>query len=337
MNRYTPFLLLTGLLLAPLAALHAAESGSPITKGQRIYLVSVAEERGAGCQPACEPIILAGWQPAPRPATSFRNRNYLTGHSFYRGFPAILDEIVRSAGDANNTIVGVSSRGGAIVDRHYGGVNVMAALTAGTVDVLTTTPIYLPDPGIEKFAQFGFQHNPTFRLTVMEFWLPYDNYEPGNYKSGPERIAPPAKVDHNAATGESLEKIHRRYFDEMDAEVARINQKLGTPVVWVVPVGQAVIALREKIIAGQVPGLKKQWDLFSDNLGHPKMPLTILMGYCHYAVIYRKSPVGLPVPKGLAGAKPPAELIRLLQELAWNAVSHHPLSGVRADPSPAAK
>jgi hypothetical protein len=56
-----------------------------------------------------------------------------------------------------------------------------------------------------------------------------------------------------------------------------------------------------------------------------------MMGYCHYAVIYRKSPVGLPVPKELAGAKQSAELNRLLQVLVWNAVTHHPLSGVTAD------
>ncbi len=285
-------------LLSPLAALRADESGAPITKGQRIFS---------------------------------------TGHSFHFDFPDILDEIARSAGDTNNTIAGVSSMGGAIVDNHYGVANVMEALTTGTVDVLLTTPIYLPDPGIEKFAQFGLEHNPAFRMTVMEFWLPFDHYEPGNYKKGAERIEPPIKVDHNAATGEALAKMHQRYFDEMDAEVVRINQKLGKPVVWVVPVGQAVIALREKIIAGKAPGLKKQWDLFSDNLGHPRMPLTIMMGYCHYAVSYRKSPVGLPVPKQLALAKQPAELNRLLQELAWNAVTNHPLSGVKADPVPAAK
>jgi hypothetical protein len=290
MNKITKLLV---LLLAPVAALHAAESSAPIATGQRIFS---------------------------------------TGHSFHFGFPAILDEIAKSAGVMDSTNSGLSSIGGSIVDRHYGGTNVMAALTAGQVDVLMTTPIYLPDPGIEKFAQFGFEHNPAFRLMVMEFWLPFDNYEPRNYKNGAEHVAPPANVDHNAATAEALQKMHQRYFDEMDAEVARINLKLGKTVVRVVPVGQAVNALREKIMAGQAPGLEKQWDLFTDNLGHPKMPLTILMGYCHYAVIYRKSPVGLPVPKALAGVKQAAELNRLLQDLAWNAVTHHPLSGVRDDP-----
>jgi hypothetical protein len=260
-------------------------------------------------------------------------RVFSTGHSFHFGFPPILTEIAQSAGFADSTIVGVSSIGGSRVIQHCGGKDVRAALTAGTVDVLMTTPIYLPDPGVEQFARLGFEHNPNFRLTMMEFWLPFDQYEPRNYVSGPERLAPPAKVDHNAATGEGLRKIHERYFHEMDELVRGINAKLGQQVVLVVPVGQAVIALREKIAAGQVPELKAQWDLFTDPLGHPKTPLKIMMAYGHHAVIYRKSPVGLPVPKELG--KNAEGLNRLLQDLAWDAVIHHPLSGVKGDASPA--
>ena len=57
-----------------------------------------------------------------------------------------------------------------------------------------------------------------------------------------------------------------------------------------------------------------------------------LVGYVYYATIYRRSPVGLPVPKVLKDAKnPEAEALnRLLQELAWEAATSHPLSGVKA-------
>lgn len=263
-------------------------------------------------------------------------RLFSTGHSFHFGFAPILDEMAKSGGFADNTIVGISSIGGSRVVQHWAGKAVQAALTAGTVDVLMTTPIYLPDPGIEQFAQLGFDHNPNFRLTLMEFWLPYDQYEPRNYSHGPagsptEHLSAPAKVDHNAATGDALRKAHGRYFKEMDELVEVVNKKLGKPAVLVVPVGQAVIALREKIMAGKAPALTSQEELFTDVLGHPKSPLTILMGYCHYAVIFRKSPVGLPVPKALKAQGDVEGLSRLLQELAWDAVTHHPLSGVKAD------
>ena len=108
-------------------------------------------------------------------------------------------------------------------------------------------------------------------------------------------------------------------------------------MLFVVPAAQAVIGLREKIIAGKAPGLKSQEDLFTDELGHGKPPLQALVAYCNYAVIYRRSPVGLPVPSILKGAKlgdQEEKLNRLLQELAWEAVIQHPLSGVRVDAQP---
>jgi hypothetical protein len=118
----------------------------------------------------------------------------------------------------------------------------------------------------------------------------------------------------------------------MDEHIRELNQKQGRTVLYVVPVAQAVIALREKIIAGQAPGLKKQEDLFSDALGHGKAPLQLVVAYCNYAVIYRRSPVGLPVPNVLKQVKlgdDEEKLNRLLQELAWEAAIQHPLSGLQ--------
>jgi hypothetical protein len=83
------------------------------------------------------------------------------------------------------------------------------------------------------------------------------------------------------------------------------------------------------VIAGQAPGIAKQSELFTDVLGHVNEPIKVLNAYCHFAVIYHRNPTGLPVPTVLA-ARPEAEkLNRLLQELAWNAVVNHPLSGVK--------
>lgn len=260
-------------------------------------------------------------------------RFFSTGHSFHFGFPAILDEIAKSGGYPDSAIAGISSIGGSRAIQHVNGKPVNEALAAGQVDVLMMTPIYLPDPGIEKFAELGLKGNPNIRLTMMEFWLPFDNYEPRNYSHGPagsptEYIKPPATVDHSVAKIEDLRKIHQRYFDEMDEHVRAVNKKMEKQVVFVVPAGQAVLALREKIVAGKVPGLKVQRDLFTDNLGHPKPALSVLMGYLHYAVIYRKNPAGLPAPKALKVDGDVNALNQLLQEIAWDAVIRHPLSGV---------
>ncbi len=197
------------------------------------------------------------------------------------------------------------------------------ALKAGTVDVFTMAPIYLPDDGIEKFVKLAVENNPKVRIFVQENWLPWDHYDVA-FKQ------PAQPVDHNAPTGEALRKMHAPYFKSIDDHVAELNKKYGTAAVRVAPVGQAVIMLREKIIAGEAPGLKVQNDLFTDPIGHAKPPLQALVAYCYYASIYEKSPVGLPVPAVLAKADQGEKLNELLQRIAWEAVTTHPLSGVKA-------
>jgi hypothetical protein len=233
--------------------------------------------------------------------------------------------VVTYTGKTKNTFTGCSGGKGTIKagSKVSGSTNaVRDALKAGKVDVFTMAPIYLPDDGIEKFVKLGLTHNPKMRLFVQENWLPWDHYDT-NFK-------PPAgKVDHNAPTGESLRKMHKPYFEAIDEHVAELNKKYETKAIRVAPVGQAVILLREKILAGQAPGLKEQNDLFTDPIGHARPPLQALVAYCYYGLIYERSPVGLPVPGVLGKVEDAEKLNRVLQEIAWQAVTSHPLSGVK--------
>jgi hypothetical protein len=254
---------------------------------------------------------------------------FTCGHSFHVFVPGILSDMAKKAAIKGHKQLGLSAIGGSRVIQHWDApeekFKSKPILRSGKVDVLTLSPIHLPDPGIEKFVRLAVEHNPKVRVTVQEFWLPFDIYDTTFKKR-------PAKVDHDAPTVEELRKLHEPYFKDMDAHVRELNEKLGKQAVFVVPVGQAVIALREKIIDGKAPGLKKQSDLFTDAIGHARPALQALVAYCHFAVIYRRSPVGLPVPAVLANAKNLDEkekLNRLLQELAWDAVRQHPLSGVK--------
>ena len=113
----------------------------------------------------------------------------------------------------------------------------------------------------------------------------------------------------------------------MEDYVRALNVELGQPAVGIVPDAQATLALRERIMAGTAPGLTKQADLFTDAWGHPTPPLKALSAYCHFAVIYRRDPQGLP-PLSLLAGNPAwgVPLTRLLQQLAWDAVTAHPLS-----------
>jgi hypothetical protein len=272
-------------------------------------------------------------------------RVFTAGHSFHVWVVPILAEMAKEAGITDHQAVGLSSIGGSTVLQHWNVPDAenkaRQALLAGQVDVLTLSPIWLPDPGIDDFAALAVRHNPDVRVTVQEYWLPNDTYHPVY------PLEDDVQVNHDAANIAELKKWHDLYFRDMDNYVRGVNQKLGKQGIFIVPAGQAVLALREKIIAGQAPGLTTQSELFHDSWGHPAAPIEVLASYCHFAVIYQRSPVGLPVPVELADAKlkvgqtetstPPESLDALnllLQNLAWDAVIHHPLSGVAKNSIP---
>jgi hypothetical protein len=271
-------------------------------------------------------------EPAPTQALPNGVHMFSCGHSFHVWMPAILADIAAKAGIKDHVQIGISSIGGSRTIQHWdlpdGKNKGKEALMTGKVEVLTLSPIFLPDPGIENFVKLALDNNKDVRVFVQPIWLRWDIYEPTTKR--------PAKVDHNEITIEELRKRHEPHFTAMDAHIQELNKKFGKTVVYEVAAPQAVIALREKIIAGMAPGLKVQRDLFTDDLGHGTAPLKVLVAYCNYATIYGRSPVGLPVPNELKTMKADDEtkekLNRLLQELAWDAVTKHPLSGVkRAD------
>ena len=92
------------------------------------------------------------------------------------------------------------------------------------------------------------------------------------------------------------------------------------------PAGDAVVKLRALVAEGKAPGISKQSELFTDPIGHGKLPIVILVSYCNYACITGSSPVGLQVKEPAISA----ELHDLLQRIAWDTVSAYPMSGVTA-------
>ena len=252
------------------------------------------------------------------------------GHSFHVFTYHQVEAIAKSAG-LDHQVVGLSSIGGSTVQKHWDVPEEKSAvkqvLKTGKVDVLTLSPIWLPDDAIEQFVKLGIEHNPALRITVQEYWMPNDEYNPV-YPLDVRK-----KVDHNATDIAKLRDATTRYAKDIEAYVSGINQRLGKQSVFIVPVGMAAVTLREKILKGEAPGLKTQAELFRDTWGHALLPLQFLSSYCHFAVIYRRSPVGLPVPLAFKVLKDMSEddkakLNTLLQQIAWDTVTHHTLTGL---------
>lgn len=159
-SRVSRFLItaLFAVLAADLSALCRAQETAPITKGQRVFTCA---------------------------------------HSFHGFVYGMLAEAAKNAGIKDHACVGLSGIGGSRVIQHWNASDekhqAKAALSEGKVDVLTLSPIWMPDEGIEKFAKLGLAHNPNIRITVQEFWLPNDTYEP----KYPLDVRKMPKVDHD--------------------------------------------------------------------------------------------------------------------------------------------
>jgi hypothetical protein len=273
-------------------------------------------------------LLTPAWLRGDEAAALTNPRVFVCAHSFMIFTARMLPSIARGAGIPYSA-AGQQMIGGSRVLQHWNLPDernqAKAALRDGKVDVLTVSPTYLiPDDGIDNFTKLGLEKNPKLRVLVQASWPPRDG----------QLTSPFQPEMRDTATAESLQKIRETFsgtwIKPLEEQVRKLNASLGREVVHIIPAGDAVFALRQKVVAGQAPGVTKQSALFRDALGHPQPPLATLVTYCHFAAIYGKSPVGLPVPESLQGVPEATKLNTLLQEIAWETVSKYPLSGVRA-------
>ncbi|GEP42880.1 hypothetical protein BGE01nite_21710 [Brevifollis gellanilyticus] len=203
------------------------------------------------------------------------------------------------------------------------------ALKEGIVDVLTLSPhLLMPDEGIDNYTKLGLEKNPNLRVLVQASWVPKDG-KTGEFTN----------AMRDSVTADEIRQMrdfhHNGWLKQLESQVATLNAAVGHETVHILPVSAAVYALRERVAEGKAPGLSKQSEMFRDDHGHPSDVMALLVSYCHFAAIYQRTPVGLPVPTKLKDRPQMAELNKLLQEIAWESVTHYPMSGVKvADAKP---
>jgi hypothetical protein len=255
-------------------------------------------------------------------------RLYVCAHSFMV-FTATRLPALADAARFPLHLSGRQMIGGSRVLQHWELPEAKAALKEGRVDVLTLSPHFqIPDEGIDWFTKLGLQKNPKLRVYVQASWPWADSMNPSNSQAFKNE-------ERNAATSQGLRLLqttqHTKWLAPLEAQIIELNKSVGTEAVHIIPVCDAVYTLRQRILEGRAPGLTRQTDLFRDDGGHAQPPLEALVTYCHFAAITGKSPAGLPVPKDLQ-AMPEAEgMNKLLQEIAWDTVSHYRLSGVSVE------
>lgn len=259
-------------------------------------------------------------------------RVFVMGHSFHIFVADRLTPLARAAGITGHELVGRQMIGGSSVRQHWnlpdGENKAKVSLVAGDVDVLTMSPNWLvPDDAIPLFTDLGLEHNPELRVLLQISWMGFDHWEP----SDPKLWNSAKKIHHNeerdARTLDTLRAASAGITAVIERQVADINRARGRAVIRIVPVTDAVIRLRERVAAGDMPGIARQSDLFTDPIGHGKAPVIALVTYCNFACLYGRSPVGLDDGDRQLDEIHP-DLRRELQQIAWDVVTASPMSGV---------
>jgi len=152
--------------------------------------------------------------------------------------------------------------------------------------------------------------NANARVYLYEIWPSFE-------------VEPVVAAWHDRIANERA--IFEGIVDHVNAE------RSAGPEMHIIPGGQALARMQEEIEAGRVPGLVDIRDLFADDI-HLNYIGFYYMAMVHYAVIYSRSPEGLPhqLSDGRGGSfeAPSRELATRMQELAWEVVRSYPKSGI---------
>ena len=198
--------------------------------------------------------------------------------------------------------------------------NDISLIEAGEVDVYAHgVHWWMEVPWVGGFAEkivgMGLKANPNFRAYYHAAWLV------GDARAKDIKTT----ADYNDSKLADVQAALDKTRKGVEAIVEKLNEKFGKRVVFLVPVGDATLKLRAMVLEGNYPGVAKQSELWSDAMPHAGVHVMALSGYCHFAAIYRTSPVGLKIDRFKELTD---EQHAILQRIAWETVSKYPYAGV---------
>ena len=113
------------------------------------------------------------------------------------------------------------------------------------------------------------------------------------------------------------------FFTKLLTAVRTANPQLSNQP-QIIPVGDVMLALHQRMRAGKVPGRDTAWTLYTDGI-HLGIDGSYLVGCTFFATIHRQDPRGLPTePYGVTDLA----LAKIIQEVVWEVVASHPQAGV---------
>ena len=205
------------------------------------------------------------------------------------------------------------------------GVNARDVLPSGFYDVVVMTEA-VPltnhltwsntSTYVRNYYDLAVSNNPDARVYIYESWhsinsglgidIPWDNEDHIPWRQ---------RLENDIVRWQGI-------VDDVNATLAP-----GQPEIMLIPAGQAMALLHDRIEAGQVPGLTSIRDIFSDDI-HLNHLGNYFLTMVQYATIYGDDPANLPQTlAGITGTGN-AALADALQDIAWTVVSTYDGSGV---------
>jgi hypothetical protein len=293
-----------------------------------------AAAAAAAAAPAAPAVVTAAAATSEADKPAGRRLVYAS-HSLMWDIPDILAAEVKDYGIKDHVVVGVQRNGfSTTLAMWNGGQQSKGWLQNGKADDFITSPMEMPDTGVDNYVAFGLQQNPKMRFFIQNNWAGFNM--DGNLAG---RMMGRGAKQWDQTTEEDLKTLNTTCEKSFNDQIKKINEKykadekIAREVAFIIPTSEGNTELRVLIIKKEFPGLDKQSDLFADTIGHPKPVLWVFNSYIHFACIYGKTPVGMPIPARLKQANNPKfdeAFNKRLQELAWKTVISHPLSGVKA-------
>lgn len=121
----------------------------------------------------------------------------------------------------------------------------------------------------------------------------------------------------------------RDYFEKVTFELRKAYPKIQNNIL-VVPVGDVLYELNQRIKAGQVPGYTNITQVYADGI-HFNEVGSYIVGCTFYATLFKENPKGLTASPYKVNNP---QLVNIIQDTVWKVVSTHALSGVASPRQP---
>jgi len=170
------------------------------------------------------------------------------------------------------------------------------------------------------FINAGMPHNSNMQVYIYSRWPRQSNFSP-TYSGTWNKI-------YYGSSGLYLET--RDYFQKVVLALRREwTNRLAKPIL-LVPVGDTMYNLDQKINAGQIPGFTSIRQLYADDI-HLNDTGAYVVACVYYSTVFAESCEGLPsAPYNLDAGTP---IVGIIQTTAWDTVLFHPYSGVIPEPA----